>query len=151
MKYILLFFLFIFTITSNAQIKIEDVGDNWKLKVTEALRLIEKTDSEKYLTLIDVCNHISFWNGKFSTTEDSKTIMISQKDMNFNSINNIAAILVHESKHLFFLKHNCSLPPNDEEIVCYRYELNFLGKVPNVEPWLIQNAKNKIKYYESLD
>ena len=77
--------------------------------------------------------------------------MISQKDMNFNSINNIAAILVHESKHLFFLKHNCALTPNDEEIVCYRYELNFLGKIPNVEPWLIQNAKNKIKYYESLD
>jgi hypothetical protein len=52
---------------------------------------------------------------------------------------------------LFFLKHNCALTPNDEEIVCYRYELNFLGKIPNVEPWLIQNAKNKIKYYESLD
>jgi hypothetical protein len=151
MKYVLLLLLFIFTVKSNAQIKIEDVGDNWKTKVTEALLLIKSTDSEKYLTLIDVCNHISFWNGGFSTTEDSKTIMISQKDMNFNSINNIAAILVHESKHLFFLKHNCALTPNDEEIVCYRYELNFLGKIPNVEPWLIQNAKNKIKYYESLD
>jgi len=144
--------MFIFcTLFSNAQIKIEDVGDNWKLKVTEALLLIKETDSAKYETLIDVCNHVSFWNGGFSTTEDLTTIMISQKDMNFNSINNIAAILVHESKHLFFLKHNCFLPPNDEEIVCYRYELSFLTIIPNVEPWLIQNAKNKIKYYESLD
>jgi hypothetical protein len=151
MKYVLFLLLFIFTVKSNAQIKIEDVGDNWKSKVTEALLLIKSTDSEKYLTLIDVCNHVSFWNGGFSTTEDSKTIMISQKDMNFNSINNIAAILVHESKHLFFLKHNCRLLPNDEEVICYRYELNFLSRIPNVEPWLIENSKNKIKYYESLD
>ena len=80
--------MFFCTLESTAQIKIEDVGDNWKYKVTEALLLIKSTDSEKYLTLIEVCNHISFWNGGFSTTEDSKTIMISQKDMNFNSINN---------------------------------------------------------------
>jgi hypothetical protein len=151
MKYILLFLFFICTLNSNAQIKIEDVGDNWKLKVTEAIELIKSVDYEKYSLLVDVCNHVSFWNGGFSTTEDSKTIMISQKDMNFNSINNIASILVHESKHLFYIKNNCKLLPNDEEVICYRYELSFLGRIPNVEPWLIQNAKSKIKYYGSLD
>ena len=151
MKHVLILLFFIFGINAFSQIKIEDVGDNWRSKVTEALVLIKNTDTQKYVLLMDVCNHISFWNGGFSTTEDSKTIMISQKDMKFNSINNIAAILVHESKHLFFLKYDCGLSPNNEEVVCYRSELLFLNRIPNVEPWLIGNAKSKIKYYESLD
>jgi hypothetical protein len=32
-----------------------------------------------------------------------------------------------------------------EEKLCYLYELDFLFHIPNVEPWLTQNAKNKIK------
>ena len=68
-----------------------------------------------------------------------------------SSINNIAAIIVHESKHLFLLKINTRLTPSDEELLCYRYELDFLGKIPNVEVWLIDNAKKRIKYYSGLD
>jgi hypothetical protein len=67
--------------------------------------------------------------------------------MRFNSINNIAAILVHESKHLFYLKHNIKLPPNYEEILAYHYELELLSKIPNVEPWLVNNALKNIEYY----
>ncbi len=91
------------------------------------------------------------WNGGFSTIEDTSTILITQRDMLYGSINNIAAIIIHESKHLFYLKNHIQLPPHEEELRCYKYELNFLNKIPNVEPWLISNAKEKIKLYSSLD
>ena len=42
-----------------SQIKVDDVGDNWKEKITISLRLIEKIDKEKYDTLIKYCNHIT--------------------------------------------------------------------------------------------
>ncbi len=69
--------------------------------------------------------------------------------MNNTSINNIAAILVHESLHLFIKQMYTKLNPNKEETMCYAYELNFLQKIPNVEKWLIDNATTKIKYYSS--
>lgn len=149
-----LYLLLLLTILFNpiySQIKADDVGDGWKLRVDSALTLIKEIDYEKYVLIEEVCNHISYWNGGFSTIEDSTTILITQKDMLYGSINNIAAILVHESKHLFFLKNKIKLPPHDEELRCYKYELDFLVKIPNVEPWLILNAKDKIRLYSDLD
>jgi hypothetical protein len=64
-----------------SQIKIDDIGDGWKLRVDSALTLIKNTDSDKYELLSEVCNHISFWNGGFSTVEDTSTILITQRDM----------------------------------------------------------------------
>ena len=49
--------------------------------------------------------------------------------------------------HLFIKQLYAKINPNREETICYVYELNFLYKVPNVEPWLIENATSKIKYY----
>lgn len=149
-----LYFLLLFTVLFNpiySQIKADDVGDGWKFRVDSALTLIKEVDYEKYVLLEEFCNHISYWNGGFSTIEDSSTILITQRDMLFGSINNIAAILIHESKHLFFMRYNIKLPLHEEELRCYRYELEFLLKIPNVEPWLIENAKSKIKLYSSLD
>lgn len=148
------FFLLLFVTLSSpiySQIKIDDIGDGWRLRVDSALTLIKNTDSDKYKNISEVCTHISFWNGGFSTIEGNSTILITQKDMLFGSINNIAAIIVHESKHLFYFKNKIFLPPHEEELRCYKYELNFLNKVPNIEPWLISNAKNKIRLYSSLD
>jgi hypothetical protein len=71
--------------------------------------------------------------------------------MLYGSINNIAAIIIHESKHLYYLKNKISLPPHEEELRCYKYELSFLTKVPNVEPWLVDNAKDKIRLFSQLD
>jgi len=150
MRILLTLLLLMFFTNSHSQIKIDDVGDGWKMKVDSALKLIQRVDPDKYDIVTDVCNHITYWNGGFSTTEDETTIMITQKDM-MSSINNIAAIIVHESKHLFLLKINTRLTPSDEELLCYRYELDFLGKIPNVEVWLIDNAKKRIKYYSGLD
>ena len=149
-----LFFLLLFVVLFTpiySQVKIDDVGDGWKLRVDSAVALISNTDLDKYGLLIKVCDHVSYWNGGFSTIEDSSTILITQKDMLYGSINNIAAIIIHESKHLYYLKNKISLPPHEEELRCYKYELSFLIKVPNVEPWLVDNAKDKIRLFSQLD
>ena len=108
MKYILLIILFLTSFNSYSQIKIDDIGDNWKYKVDSALTVIKTYDPQKYDTLVKYCKHITFWVGDFSSTEDENTIMISQRDMKLNSINNIASVLVHESFHLMRWKRYAS-------------------------------------------
>jgi hypothetical protein len=144
MKSILLLILLLFNYNVLAQIKVDNVGDGWVDKVNQAITLIKKVDSEKYDKLIEVCNHVTFWNGKFSTTEDNHTIMISQTDIMNGSVNNVAAVLVHESRHLYFRKLGIKMNEIDEETMAYIYELDFLIKIPGVEKYLIDNAKKGI-------
>jgi hypothetical protein len=141
-----LFCIFISTL-SYGQLKVTDVGDGWKNKVDSALMIVKEYDLEKYNVILETCNVIGYWNESFSTTEGDSVILISTKDMNYGNVYNIAAILVHESMHLYIKQLYIKLPVNKEEVLCYTYELNFLNRVPNVEPWLINNATNKIKYY----
>jgi hypothetical protein len=141
-----LLFLFI-TLHSFGQLRVTDVGDGWKEKVDSALKIIQAYDIEKYNVILETCTLIGYWNESFSTTEGDSVILISTKDINHVSINNIAAILVHESMHLYIKQLYAKVSPNREETICYVYELNFLYKVPNVEIWLIENATNKMKYY----
>jgi hypothetical protein len=61
-----------------------------------------------------------------------------------NSINNIAAILVHESYHLYIWKAKIRLTEKKEEHEAYLYEYDFLCKLANVEEWLFMNAINQI-------
>jgi hypothetical protein len=131
----------------SSQIKIDDVGDNWKSKVLISLSLIKKTDTNYYNLLTNVCTNITFWNGGFSTTDGVSTIIISQKDMLYPSINNIMAIIVHESKHLYYRKNCFGYEYDYEEFLCYKYEFNFLIKIPNVEEWLLKNSNSKLNYY----
>jgi hypothetical protein len=144
MKYFVVLFLVLFNYNVVGQIKVDNVGDGWVEKVNQAITLIKKVDSEKYDKLIEVCNHVTFWNGKFSTTEDDHTIMISQTDIMNGSINNVAAVLVHESRHLYFRKLGIKMNEIDEETMAYIYELDFLIKIPGVEKYLIDNAKRGI-------
>ena len=125
------------TTTVFSQIQIDDVGDGWKLKVDSALTLIKKTSPAHYKEVSEYCNHITYWMGSFSTTQDSSTVVISVKDMKIGSVNNIACIIVHESHHLLLRKKHIKLEPKKEELECYQYEYSFLEKVPNVEDWLI--------------
>lgn len=148
MKYILILFLFLTTLTAKSQIKIDDVGDNWKSKVDSALIVIKTYDPKKYDSIVKYCNHITFWNGDFSTLEDKTTIMISQRDMKLNSINNIAAVIVHESFHMYRWRYNKEVNVIKEEILAYEYELSFLYKIPNVEKSLIDHAKEMIEFYK---
>lgn len=133
---------------SYSQITIDDVGDNWRKNVIESLENIKKHDSQKYEILLSVCSHISFWNGDYSTIDDSATIVISQKDMKLNSINNISAVLVHESYHLWVIKLKFQHEKRVEELLAYIYEQDFLSKISNVEYYLLNHIDNMIEYYK---
>jgi len=136
-----------FPLILSAQIKIDDVGDGWKNKVEQALDTVQKYDPEKYTLLMENCEHISYSLLPFSTTESGNTILISQKEILKGNIDDIAAILVHESLHLYLLKNHIKMAFNEEEILCYTYELELLFKIPNVEPWLLSHAKAQIEFY----
>ena len=132
---------------SFSQIRITDVGDGWKGKVEQALDTIQKYDKEKYYLIMETCKVVAYWNGGLATTESDSIITIPTKEMTNGNIYNIAAILVHESLHLYFITTKFNLKPNVEEVIAYQHELEFLKKVPYVDQWLIENAKNKIKFY----
>ena len=127
-----------------SQIKIDDVGDGWKSKVDSAILLIQEKDPKAYKLLADHCKDVEFIIGDHSTTKLPSTIAITVKDMNIKSINNIAAILVHESYHLYIWRAKIKLTEKQEEREAYLYEYEFLCKLSNVEDWLFLNAVNQI-------
>lgn len=144
----MLFLLFISSITYG-QIRIDDVGDNWSRKVELSLLVIKKYDSEKYKLLNDICENITYSNAKFSSIEFSNTITLSQSELiNYNQ-NNLAASIVHELRHLLFKKYPQEITYREEEVICYKYEYDFLTKIPNVEPWLLNHAKKMIEFYSN--
>lgn len=130
-----------------SQIKIIDVGDKWKSRVEEAIELIKNTDTVKYEVLINNCKTVDFLIGDYSTTVPPGTIVINTKDFKLDSVNNIASILVHESYHLYLYNKGIKIPESQEEVICYKYEYDFLCKLHTVEGWLIKNAIDKIILY----
>ena len=149
MSNVLIFLLFLFPIYSYGQIKIDKAGDGWDLKIDSALSLIKTVDLQKYELLDSVCQEISFWVSDFSSNELSKEgigrIYVATGDVKLGSINNLAVVLVHESLHLLFLRKGLDLHPVLEENLCYRYELEFIKKLPNVEPWLELHTLRQIQ------
>lgn len=129
------------------QIKVDKAGDGWDLKVDSALALIRETDPTKYALLDSVCANVSFWLSDFSSceSEEGGRIYISVRDVKLNSINNLASVLVHESFHLYIWKRKFILSPKEEENYCYRYELELVSKLPNLEPWLKAHVIEQIK------
>ena len=118
-------FLIIYPLSLFSQIKIDKAGDGWDLKIDSALQLIKKTDIVKYNLIDSVCTSISFWVSEFSScelTDSTGVIYVSTKDVKLNSINNLAAVLVHESFHLYLRKRGTVLTTNQEEYFCYYYE-----------------------------
>jgi len=147
MKQLLLCLSLLLSVNLFAQIKIDDVGDGWKQTVEQAIDLIKQYDTTRYNLLLEVCTHISYSTALFSTTESENTILISQKDIQSKNINNIAAVLVHESLHLYFQRNGYKMTEHQEEFRCYIYEMQFLLLLPNVEPWLIEHAQKQIEFY----
>ena len=127
-----------------SQIKIDKAGDGWDSKIDSALQLIKRTDIEKYQLLDSVCGKVEFWSSDFSSNEGKigakGIILVAVKDVQLNSINNLAVVLVHESLHLHVLQKGYIIIPEQEEAWCYRYELDFIDKLDNPEPWLKQHA-----------
>ena len=127
-----------------SQIKVDKAGDGWDQKIDSSLNIIQKYDSTKYKLLLDVCDRIEFWNGSYSTNDGKKTIIVSTEDVKLNSINNLAAVIIHESFHLYCTKSNLGFETTKEENVCYRYEFSFLEMLPNVEIWLWRHTLEQI-------
>lgn len=130
------------------QIQIDQVGDNWQPQVAQALELIKKTDSTTYNFVISHCKRISFWSGEFSTVEGNSTITIARGDMELNSVENIACIIVHESKHLEIIQLKLEFPLQYEECICYLWEMNFIEKLQNEPEWIRENCLNMIMKLE---
>lgn len=148
MRIILLFVSFLLTCFTHSQILVSKAGDGWDKQVDSAINLIKTTDPDKFQVLKLVCDKVDFWIGNHSTCfyEDKKgTIIIAVKDIELNSINNLAAILVHESLHLTIMMNNKQMPVNEEEYLCYRYELSFISKLQNPEYWLLEHIKTQIQ------
>jgi len=147
MKQLLLCLSLFLSVNLFGQIKVDDVGDGWKQTVEQAINLIKQYDTTRYNLLLEVCTHISYSTALFSTTESENTILISQRDIQSKNVNNIAAVLVHESLHLYFQRKDYKMTEHQEEFRCYVYEIQFLLLLPNVEPWLLEHAQNQIKFY----
>jgi hypothetical protein len=129
---------------SFSQIKIDDIGDGWKSKVESAISLIKENDINSYDMLIKNCLNIEFIIGNQSTTKPPNTIAISCADMSLNSINNIAAVLVHESYHLYLWNNKINMSNFKEEYKASMHEYRFLIKIEGVESWLINSTKECI-------
>jgi hypothetical protein len=139
-----LFFLSFIPFITFSQIRIDDVGDGWKAQVEQALQLIHDVDSNKYEVVMAYCDHISYALIPYSTTEAGHIILLSTAEMKRGNVYDIATAIVHESLHLYFQRFPIRLDPNDEEALCYAYEIEFLKQIPGVDPWLIEHA---MKYY----
>jgi hypothetical protein len=147
LKRLLFSLLIILSVPCFSQIKIDKAGDGWDLKVDSAIQLIRRVDIDKYRMLDTNCYQISFMISPYSSCSLEHGlghIYIAVNDMKLNSINNIAVVLVHESLHLYIAKKGIELIPAKEETFCYMYELNFIEKLTNPEPWLIEHALNNI-------
>jgi hypothetical protein len=144
MMRIIFLLLFLFPILLPAQIKIDKAGDGWELKTDSALTLIQKYDSTKYKLLLNVCDKIEFWNGSYSTNDGKKTIVISVGDVKLGSITNLAAVIIHESLHLYVIQTSMAWDDKVEENMCYRYEFSFLEQLPIVEEWLWRHTLQQI-------
>ena len=139
--------LLLMPFTSSGQIRIDKAGDGWDLKIDSALTVIKQTDSQKFQLLDSVCQEVSFWISDFSSNElveNKGRIYVSVKDVKLG-INNLACVLVHESLHLYFLRKGVQMTPAEEENYCYRYELEFIQKLTNPEPWLKANILKHIQ------
>jgi hypothetical protein len=146
---ILFLFLFFKNLFSQS-IVIDDAGDGWRLKVEMALQLIETYDYDKYEKLRQACSRISYWNGNYSTTEGIDVIIISSIEMNDTSIQNIAAVIIHESYHLM-KKTEFEKNIYVEEYEAYIYELDFLSRLPNPNKNLLNHCIKMALYYLDLD
>lgn len=130
------------------QIVIDQAGDDWRSFVDSSLRIIEKNDPEKRSLLDSVCEKITFWNGDFSSCEGEKdkkgTITIAAGDIKMGNLN-VSVALVHESLHLYFMKRGIEMNIDQEEIFCYRYEIDFLRKFEEVDRFLLIHAMDQIE------
>lgn len=149
MRFLFIFLLLSIPIFSKAQIVIDSDNESYKRTISKALEKIALIDSIYYRRILDVCDTVLVRNSNFSTCgydlAGGGKIIISSKDLEIPLLDNICAVLIHESLHLRIDILGMNMNTDDEEIVCYSYELLFLLKIPNVDPGLIEHAKAQIR------
>lgn len=140
--------LILFYCNLNAQIKIDRAGDFWDVEISKSLDKIKKIDPFMYDYVETNVDRISVWNNSinsFEIVDGERVIFISSKNFGRGSINNLASTIIHESYHIAHRsEHNTVC---NEEIQAYLFELNFLFKVKDVEPWLVEFVYDKAMEY----
>ena len=134
-----------------SQIRIDDVGDGWKGLVEQALKVIETTDTAKYNLITQYCTQITYGLQPFSTIESDHVIILPTAEMKKGIVNDIAAAIVHESLHLYFIHNSIGTNVQAEEAICYAYELEFLKQIPGVEQFLLDHALRQYLYFSEKD
>jgi len=139
----LLIILALFTFNNvYSQIVLPVTASEYQKTIEDAITLIKKTDTSAYNRLDLMVDVVDMWLSAFSSC-DTKVIYISRNDV-LLGVQNVAAVLVHESQHLWIWHSNMDLSKTEEELMCYKYELAFLDKIPNCEKYLKKHAINAI-------
>jgi len=140
--------LILFYCAAPAQIKIDKAGDFWDVEIQRSLDRIKVVDPFLYDFVETNVDRISVWNGSINTInviDGKKVILISSKNFGRGSINNLASTIIHESYHIAHIKDNNNVC--NEEMQAYLFELSFLFKIKDVEPWLIEFVYDKAMEY----
>ena len=134
-----------------AQIKIDKAGDFWDLEIKKSLKQIEKVDPFIYDYVKSNVDRISVWNSdinSFEVVNGERIIFISSKNFGRGSINNLSSTIIHEVYHIAHRdEHNTVC---NEEMQAYLFELNYLFKIKDVEPWLVEFVYNKAMEYRTM-
>jgi hypothetical protein len=128
--------------TVYSQITLPVTASQYVKTIDSAITLVKKIDINVYNRLDSMVDSIDMWLGAFSSCND-KTIYISREDV-LLGVQNVAAVLVHESQHLWIWNKGIEVDKPVEEIMCYKYELAFLNKIPNCETYLKKHAIKSI-------
>lgn len=140
--------LILFCCNLNAQIKIDKAGDFWDVEIQRSLDKIKIVDPFLYDFVETNVDRISVWNGSINTInviDGKRVILISSKNFGRGSINNLASTIIHESYHIAHITDNNNVC--NEEMQAYLFELSFLFKIKDVEPWLIEFVYDKAMEY----
>jgi hypothetical protein len=147
MRFFILSISLIIWLDLTSQIKIDQAGDNWSLKIDSALMLIKESSLDHHILVLENCKQISFFNSRYSSNsgkyKEKGTIFISSGDIEFG-IQNLAMVIVHESLHLMYTRKAIIISPEEEELSCYYFELQLLNKFKNPDPFLRSHCLSMI-------
>lgn len=138
---------FLFFLSSNAQIEISEFDPLWKSRTDSALSIIKECDSSRYHFLQDNCTMIHFWIFDFSSIVENGTILIPQVDVKYESVSTLASVIVKESMRLNILNNLINMNEGEEEMLCLTYQLDFLLRVPEAEPEVIEDIRERLSNY----
>jgi hypothetical protein len=130
-------------------LKSQEITKQDLARIDSAKTLINRIGGKFSGNLSEYCSQVTTWGGAYAScyADPGKpgTIYLTEDEIKFGDVHNIAAALIHESLHLKFFYDD--IHPIEEEKICYEYELEFLLKVPNIDPWLLDNALKMIIFY----